>query len=126
MKKITNTEVIEDIEADGELLEVQTKPSSNKSLDRVHDVKINTNRLVKLAEDCQIPIFVAYYDPHKGYQYDGVLPEEVKTEDVQGEYGRFIEFMRICINFNAEDQVPKVCKKTPMRQNDNQDDSDIL
>ena len=78
---------------------------------RAHAVKIASNQLVKLAEENDIPIFIAYYDPKKGYQYNGVLPEELTSEDLQSQYERFYDFLEVCISFNKEDLRPKVIHK---------------
>lgn len=80
----------------------------NKTRNNTHQIKISSNQLVKLAEDSQIPIFVAYYDPQKGYQYNGVFPEELDAEDLASEYGRFYEFLRVCIGFNKADLMPQM------------------
>ena len=95
MKKITNLNETNDI---------------NEIKKRAHQIKISSNQLVKLAEDSQIPIFVAYYDPQKGYQYNGVFPEELDAEDLASEYGRFYEFLRVCIGFNKADLMPQMKK----------------
>lgn len=84
-------------------------PSDTK---RAHAVKIATNQLVKLSEENNIPIFIAYYDPIKGYQYNGVLPEDCeKSEDLYSQYERFYKFLEICILFNKEDCRPHISKK---------------
>lgn len=115
MKRITNEEDIDNIQE----LSVEESDNEEKTntMDKTHDVKIGSNRLIKLSEERKVPIFIAYYDPQKGYQYDGVLPEEVQTTDVHGEYGKFIEFMKVCIGFNKEEHVAKVCKKTLSKTN---------
>lgn len=122
MKRITNEE--EDMDNIQELsIEEGDNEEKTSSMDKTHDVKIGSNRLVKLAEERKIPIFVAYYDPQKGYQYDGVLPEEVQTTDSRGQYGKFIEFMKVCIGFNKEEHVAKVCRKT-LKSNNTDIDED--
>ena len=79
---------------------------------KMHEIRIATNRLVKLAEETDIPIFIACFDPqYKDYQYNALFPEEVGTEDVKSEYGKFDEFLRICIGFNKEEFMPKIVKK---------------
>ena len=76
---------------------------------RAHEIKIATNRLVKLAEETQVPIFVAYFDSQKeDYQYNGVFPEEIGTDDVKNQYGKFYEFLKVCIGFNKADLGPKI------------------
>ena len=123
MKRITNEE--EDMDNIQELsIEEGDNEEKTSSMDKTHDVKIGSNRLIKLAEECKIPIFIAYYDPQKGYQYDGVLPEEVQTTDSRGQYGKFIEFMKICIGFNKEEHVAKVCRKTLKSNTDIDEDTE--
>lgn len=73
---------------------------------RVHDVKIGVNGLIKIAEESQIPIFIAYYAPGKGYVYDGLFPEEIGAEDLQTQYGKFIKFLQVCLDFNKKEYKP--------------------
>ncbi len=70
-----------------------------------HDLKILLNRVVKDCAENAIPIFIAFYSPNDGYVYNGVLPEEIDDEeiDVSSEYGKFFEFLRICIGYNKEE-----------------------
>ena len=56
-------------------------------------------------------MFVAYYGPKKGYEYACVLPEDVDDQDVESEYGRFLKFFQVCIDFNKEDYKPVIQKK---------------
>ena len=95
MKKISSQELV---------------PEENLSA-RAHKVKIATNQYVKLATEQEIPVFVAYYIPKKGYEYACVLPEDLDTEDVKGEYGKFMKFFQVCIDFNKEDYIPIIQKK---------------
>lgn len=81
---------------------------SNETKNKTHQIKISSNRLVKLAEDSQIPIFIAYYDPQNGYQYNGVFPEELDADDLKSEYGRFFEFLKVIIGFNKDDLMPQM------------------
>lgn len=104
MKKVTNITTPETAAA-----EVQTLSTDSQ---RSHAVKIATNQLVKLAEDNEIPIFIAYYDPKRGYQYNGIFPEEIENSDAESQYGRFMEFLKVCISFNKEDNTPTITKKT--------------
>lgn len=71
-----------------------------------HELKINSNRLLKECEEAEIPIFIAYFIPGEGYVYQGLLPEEIGTENVSSEYGRFTEFLKTCIGFNQADVKP--------------------
>lgn len=73
---------------------------------RAHDVKIGVNNLVKIAEESNIPIFIAYYAPGKGYVYDGLFPEELEEEDLKSQYGKFMKFLKVCIDFNRQDYKP--------------------
>jgi len=79
---------------------------------RSHAMKIASNQLIKLAEENKIPVFVAYYDPKKGYQYNGLFPEEIDSLDVTSQYNRFYEFLKVCVGFNKEDLTPVVRRKT--------------
>ena len=79
------------------LVEVSNEESlKGTPVKRTHDVKIEVNNLMKIANDSKIPIFVAYYAPGKGYIYDGLFPEEI--EDA--------EDLKVCIDFNKEDYKP--------------------
>lgn len=95
MKKISNQGMI---------------PEENLSA-RSHKIKIATNQFIKLANEQDIPVFVAYYVPKKGYEYACVLPEDVDDQDVESEYGRFLKFFQVCIDFNKEDYKPVIQKK---------------
>lgn len=83
---------------------------SNES-QRCHAIKIASNQMVKLAEESKVPLFVAYYDPKKGYQYNGLFPEEIESDDVVSEYDKFKKFLEVCISFNKELCKPIVSKK---------------
>lgn len=78
---------------------------------RTHAIKIGSNQLVKVAEENKVPIFIAYYDPKKGYQYNGLFPEEIEADDLSSEYHRFFEFLKVCISFNKESCKPVVSKR---------------
>lgn len=73
-----------------------------------HDIKIGINRLLKDCEQAEIPIFLTYYLPGVGYVYHGLFPEEMQSEQLQSEYGRFSEFLKTCISFNKEDYKPVI------------------
>lgn len=75
---------------------------------RAHDVKIGVNSLIKTSEAAQIPIFIAYYVPGKGYVYDGMLPEELNSPDLKEQYGKFWRFLQLCLDFNKEDYKPVI------------------
>lgn len=90
------------------LVEVSNEESlKGTPVKRAHDVKIEVNNLMKIANDSKIPIFVAYYAPGKGYIYDGLFPEEIEdAEDLKEQYGKFMKFLKVCIDFNKEDYKP--------------------
>ena len=106
LKQVTNIAM----EQKEENAEVRIKIRSTDS-QRAHAVKIAVNQLVKLAGENDIPIFIAYYDPRRGYQYNGLFPEEIEAPDVADQYGRFMEFLKICISFNRDDNTPTITKK---------------
>lgn len=85
---------------DGELLGTPAK--------RTHAIKIEVNSLMKIATEANIPIFVAYYAPGKGYVYDGMLPEELAADDLKEQYGKFMKFLQVCIDFNKADYKPVI------------------
>lgn len=116
MKRITNISTEAAAENAAEKTEgIKLRPVSegqkNTDSKRSHAVKIATNQLVKIAEDNDIPIFIAYYDPSRGYQYNGIFPEEIGTPDIASQYDRFLEFLKVCIGFNKEDNIPTIRKK---------------
>lgn len=77
--------------------------TTKKSETFEHELKIALNKLVREAGAAGIPIFTAYYSQDEGYVFNGMLPEEIGTDSVKSEYGRFDQFMRICLDFNKED-----------------------
>lgn len=96
---------------------------------RTHEIKIAANKIVKMGEENNIPVFVVYYDPKKGYQYNAVFAEELESPDLESQYGRFKDFLKICIGFNKQDIKPKIVRKKqdvqePKLEND-LDDSDL-
>ena len=78
------------------------------SSNRTHDVKIAINELMKISTNSKIPIFVAYYDPGKGYVYNGMLPQELNSPDLVDQYDRFWKFLKLCIDFNRDDYKPVI------------------
>ena len=54
------------------------------------------------------PVFVAYYVQGKGYQYNAQFPEEIGTPELVPEFGKFNEFLRVCMDFNKEDYFPHI------------------
>ena len=68
-----------------------------------HSFKIKANKLVRDAAASKIPVFVAYYSQNEDkYIYNGMLPEEVGCES---QYGKFYEFLRLCMNFNKDETI---------------------
>ena len=64
MKRITNEE--EDMDNIQELsIEEGDNEEKTSSMDKTHDVKIGSNRLIKLAEERKIPIFIASTVPKR-------------------------------------------------------------
>ena len=78
-------------------------PGTGKVSEKEHEVKIELNRIVREAGNAGIPIFTAYYSQDEGYVYNAMLPEEIASEPLKDQYGRFDEFMRTCIGFNKAD-----------------------
>ena len=71
-----------------------------------HQMKIIVNRLVKMAESSKTPIFVSYFSKDEGkYVYRMTLPEEV---GLRSQFGKFDDFMRICVGFNKEKYLEKI------------------
>lgn len=78
------------------------------SKEAVHNLKINANRLIKEAKESEIPMFIAYYVPGTGYIYDGIFPEEIGTPAMKPAHGKFLKFLRDCLDFNKEDYMPHI------------------
>lgn len=76
--------------------------------EKKHEAKIMTNQYIKKCQEMEIPVFVAYFIPGKGYQYNAYFPEEIGTQEIKSEYGKFNEFLRVCIDFNKEDYFPHI------------------
>lgn len=109
----------EDLNFD-EDFEKATKKKSGKTNAGAHNMKIASNDFVKKAKENRIPALTIYYDPKNGYKYNGIFPEEIGSEELKSQYGRFYEFMRVCLSFNQDDYVPVVkCGK----KNDKSDTS---
>lgn len=86
-----------------------TAPKNN------HDVKIYTNQVVRTLRENNIPVFIAYYTPDKGFQYNGCFPEELPDKEAASSLstacgGKFFEFLKLCIGFNKEDYFPVIKK----------------
>lgn len=88
----------------------EQKTTKAKANEKLHDIKILSNQLFKLCQENQIPFFLTYYHPAVGYQYNGLFPEEIDSENVSSEYFRFVEFLKIVVNFNKEDYKPIIKK----------------
>ena len=73
-----------------------------------HKINMSAKKFYRECEDNNIPVFVSYYLPGKGYQYKAKFPEEIATPEVQSEYGKFKEFLKVCIGFNKEDYFPHI------------------
>ena len=74
----------------------------------VHRIKIMTNSLVRLCREVNIPIFIAFHIPQKGYQYNALFPEEIEYKP---EYGKFKKFLQTIIDFNKEEYVQWLLKE---------------
>ncbi len=88
---------------------IQRKVSSYE-----HNLKILINQVVKDCDKNGIPIFIAFYSPNEGYVYNGVLPEEIVSDevDVSSQYGKFYAFLRTCIGYNKEEFLKSSLVKT--------------
>ena len=86
------------------------KQFKSKTTTDLHEIKLKVNELLKLCQDKEVPFFLTYYHPDLGYQYSGLFPEEINSESVESEYYRFIEFLKVVVNFNAEDFKPVIKK----------------
>ncbi len=66
----------------------------------IHEIKIDANALENKCRKAGVPMFIAYYTPDKGYQYNALLPEELFEEaGVESEYGKFLEFLSLVSQF---------------------------
>jgi len=77
---------------------------------RNHRVKMAAKAFVRDLESEGIPSFVAYYLPGKGYKYRATFPEEIGSEELESEFGKFKKFLQVCIDFNKEDGTVSVGK----------------
>ena len=75
-----------------------------------HEMHMRTKDLYRFCETHGIPIFIAYYLQNKGYQYKGLFPEEINTEEVLSEYGKFKQFLKVVIDFNEDYYKPQIKK----------------
>lgn len=73
-----------------------------------HDMKIGINRIMKDAQEAEVPIFIAYYNPTQGYIYNALFPEEIGSKEIESEYGRFLDFLKTCVGFNRDDYKPVI------------------
>lgn len=73
-----------------------------------HNIRIALNQVVRDAGRAGIPIFTVFYTEEEGYVYNGILPEEIGTENLQKEYGKFDEFLKICLGFNKEEELKPI------------------
>lgn len=88
--------------------EVNVTTESKDAKQAVHDMKIGINRVIKDAQEAEVPIFIAYYSPSQGYIYNALFPEEIGTKEAESEYGRFLDFLKTCVGFNREDYKPVI------------------
>lgn len=86
----------------------ENRLTKSESSTKKHEAKIMTNQYIKKCQEMGLPVFVAYFVPGKGYQYNAYFPEEIGTPDVKSEYGKFNEFLRVCIDFKKEDYFPHI------------------
>jgi len=86
-----------------------------ENITNVHEVKIAINTLMKKFEELGLPAFIAVYvgseGKNDGYLYDTVLPEEIGKDTCPSQYGRFLKFLQIVIDFNKEDYIPTISLK---------------
>ncbi len=81
---------------------------------RSYNFKIALNKVIRIAEENGIPCFFSWKVPgiDKDYEYGGVLPEDVEVEDESGEYGKFVQFFRVCASLNEDHKRPRIKKPT--------------
>ncbi len=112
MKEVTNlSEEIRNENVTPEAVKKNLSKYDFSEIKDLHDAKIAINTLMKKFEELQIPVFIAMYageDNKENYIYDAVLPEEIGTEKCQSQYGKFLKFMQIVIDFNKEDYMPYI------------------
>ena len=82
---------------------IEKNYNENTTDNAPHNIKIAVNHLIKTAKEMEVPIFIAYKDPEKGYTYNGVFPEELDDPTMTAEYGKFTQFMKVCSDFNKSD-----------------------
>lgn len=71
-------------------------------------IKHEVSSLVRKCAEKDIPVFVTYYIPGKGYQYNGIWPQEINSEDVKSEYDHFNEFFKLICGFKKENYFPHI------------------
>lgn len=71
--------------------------------EKEHYINMLSKDFIRKCEECGIPAFLAYYLPIKGYRYKAIFPEEIDNENVQSEYGKFNQFLKVCLGFNRKD-----------------------
>lgn len=78
-------------------------------LKNAHDVKITANAFMKECQKLGMPAFLVYFVPEASkYEYHGIFPAEIGTDDVIGEEDRFDDFFRTVINWKEEKYLPKM------------------
>ena len=111
MSKIKNPVDLTDTEMIYEESEGLSDESGSVKSDPYHNIKIEANIFKRKCKEAGVPCFLAFYHPKKGYQYAAMFPEEFPDDpELTKEYGKFKEFLRVCIDFNKEDYMPTVSK----------------
>lgn len=73
-----------------------------------HSINMAAKAFCRTCTEQNIPVFVCYYIPGKGYKYRATFPEEIDTPEVSSQFGKFKEFLRVCIGFNKKDYLPNI------------------
>lgn len=92
---------------ENEIKDFEQLSESDRRKQAVHLGKL----FCKECEQLGIPVFLALYLPEKGYRYRAVFPEEIAEEiasNVESEYGKFVNFLKVCTDFNKEDYFPGI------------------
>lgn len=90
--------------------EIQNINDENIEMDNniYHEINLEAKNFYKKCFRNNVPVFISYYIPNKGYQYRTAFPEEIGTEEVASQYGKFKKFLQICIDFNKKDYEPQI------------------
>lgn len=96
--------VVSNMEEEDTLQDTTPVSESRRKINELyHRINIGARNFCKECERNGIPIFLAYFLPGKGYRYRAAFPEEIETESVKSEYGKFKQFLKVCIDFNKND-----------------------